>query len=212
MLQVSHVEIGFFFWPYDVALVGAMAEAADAFGYDMVGIADTPGNAMDPWVATTLLAARTRRARVAVCVSNLVTRHPAVSAASIASVELLAPGRAVLGIGVGHSGTRNLGAPSLPASELAEGIVLIKELLRARPAAYRGGTAHLPWVKRSSPVFLAASHPRSLKAAGAHADGVFINYGLGPDDVKESEGTVAQARSEERRVGKECRSRWSPYH
>ncbi len=187
------MEIGFFFWPYDVALVGAMAEAADAFGYDMVGIADTPGNAMDPWVATTLLAARTRRARVAVCVSNLVTRHPAVSAASIASVELLAPGRAVLGIGVGHSGTRNLGAPSLPARELAEGVVFIKELLRARPAAYRGGTAHLPWVKRSSPVFLAASHPRSLKAAGAHADGVFINYGLGPDDVKESEGTVAQA-------------------
>src|SRR2546422_1973517 len=24
--------------------------------------------------------------------------------------------------------------------------------------------------------------------------------------------TIAQARSEERRVGKECRSRWSPYH
>jgi len=187
------LEIGFFFWPYDVALVGAMAEAAEDFGYDMVGIADTPGNAMDPWVATTLLAARTRRARVAVCVSNLVTRHPAVSAASIASVELLAPGRAVLGIGVGHSGTRNLGAPSLPPGELAEGVVFIKELLRARPASYRGGTAHLPWVKRPSPVFLAASHPRSLKAAGAHADGVFINYGLGADDVKESEGTVAQA-------------------
>src|SRR4029450_6745603 len=66
------MEIGFFFWPYDVALVGAMAKAADAFGYNMVGIADTPGNAMDPWVATTLLAARTRRARVAVCVGNLV--------------------------------------------------------------------------------------------------------------------------------------------
>ena len=28
-----------------------------------------------------------------------------------------------------------------------------------------------------------------------------INYAVGPDD-----------RSEERRVGKECRSRWSPYH
>ena len=24
--------------------------------------------------------------------------------------------------------------------------------------------------------------------------------------------TVVQQRSEERRVGKECRSRWSPYH
>ena len=27
-----------------------------------------------------------------------------------------------------------------------------------------------------------------------------------------AEETVQQARSEERRVGKECRSRWSPYH
>src|SRR3712207_9263257 len=26
------------------------------------------------------------------------------------------------------------------------------------------------------------------------------------------DGLVKQARSEERRVGKECRSRWSPYH
>src|SRR4029450_5821172 len=148
------MEIGFFFWPYDVALVGAMAKAADAFGYNMVGIADTPGNAMDPWVATTLLAARTRRARVAVCVSNLVTRHPAVSAASIASVELLAPGRALLGIGAGHSGTRNLGAPSLPAGELAEGVVFVKELLRARPASYRGGPAHLAWGGAPRPAFV----------------------------------------------------------
>ena len=162
MLQIGRVEIGFFFWPYDVALVRAMAQAADRFGYDLVGIADTPGNAMDPWVAATLVAAHTRRARVAVCVTNLVTRHPAVSAAAIASVDLLAPGRAVLGIGVGHSGTRNLGAASLPPGELAEGVTFIKELLRGRPASYRGGSAHLPWVKQPSPVFLAASHPRSL--------------------------------------------------
>src|SRR6266496_4239495 len=26
------------------------------------------------------------------------------------------------------------------------------------------------------------------------------------------QGRIAQSRSEERRVGKECRSRWSPYH
>ena len=187
------MEVGFFFWPYDTALIRSMAEAAENFGYDMVGIADTPGNAMDPWVATTLLAAATRRSRVAVCVTNLVTRHPAVSAASTASIELLAPGRVVLGIGVGHSGTRNLGMPSLPAGELAEGVTFIRELLRGQPAAFRGGTAHLPWVKRASPVFLAASHPASLRAAGATADGVFINYGLGADNVNESVGAVAQA-------------------
>lgn len=187
------MEIGFFFWPYDVTLVNRMAEAADRLSYDMIGIADTPGNAMDPWVATTLVAAATRRARVALCVTNLVTRHPAVSAAAIASVGLLAPGRAVMGIGVGHSGTRNVGAPSLPAGELAEGVAFIKELLRGRPASYRGGTAHLPWVKEPSPVFLAASHPRSLRAAGATADGAFVNYGLAAENVTESEGIVADA-------------------
>jgi alkanesulfonate monooxygenase SsuD/methylene tetrahydromethanopterin reductase-like flavin-dependent oxidoreductase (luciferase family) len=189
------VEVGFFFWPYDVALIRSMAEAADTFGYDVVGIADTPGNAMDPWIATTLLAETARRARVAVCVTNLVTRHPAVSAASTASIELLAPGRVVLGIGVGHSGTKNLGMPSLPAGQLAEGVMFIRELLRGRPATYRGGAAHLPWITRPSPVFLAASHPASLRAAGTTADGVFVNYGLGADNVRESEGTVAQAAS-----------------
>jgi len=144
-------------------------------------------------VAGAVLAAATPRARVALCVTNLVTRHPAVTAAAIASLDLLAPGRTVLGIGVGHSGTRNLGAPSLPASELAEGVAFVKELLRGRPARYREAGAHLPWVARPSPVFLAASHPRSLRAAGAVADGVFVNYGLGAENVAASEGLVAEA-------------------
>ena len=30
--------------------------------------------------------------------------------------------------------------------------------------------------------------------------------------LEESRGGVSRSRSEERRVGKECRSRWSPYH
>ena len=35
-----------------------------------------------------------------------------------------------------------------------------------------------------------------------------------PDTAKEKplKGEVVAIRSEERRVGKECRSRWSPYH
>src|SRR2546425_10584406 len=30
--------------------------------------------------------------------------------------------------------------------------------------------------------------------------------------IRQDEGLVVYLRSEERRVGKECRSRWSPYH
>src|SRR6478735_11759736 len=48
--------------------------------------------------------------------------------------------------------------------------------------------------------------PISLRA---HAGEVAFPGGrLDPGD----DGPVAAARSEERRVGKECRSRWSPYH
>ena len=32
------------------------------------------------------------------------------------------------------------------------------------------------------------------------------------DNLHEPEGIIRESRSEERRVGKECRSRWSPYH
>src|ERR1700745_218815 len=138
------MEIGFFFWPFTPELVRRMAEAADRYGYNMIGVADTPGNAMDPWVAATMLAQSVARARIVHCVTNLSARHPAVSAAATASLDLLAPGRVVLGIGTGHSGTRNLGIESARAADLAEGAAMIRALLSGQPASWRGGKAHLP--------------------------------------------------------------------
>src|SRR5712691_11617643 len=119
------MEVGFFFWPYTPELVRSMGVAADRYAYDMIGVADTPGNAMDPWVAATLLAQSTAYPRIAQCVTNLSSRHPAVSAAATASLDLLAPGRTVLGIGTGHSGTRNLGIESGSTADLAEGLGVI---------------------------------------------------------------------------------------
>ena len=49
------------------------------------------------------------------------------------------------------------------------------------------------------------------EAESVHA--VTFMPGEGPDDLlRKYEELVATTRSEERRVGKECRSRWSPYH
>ena len=42
--------------------------------------------------------------------------------------------------------------------------------------------------------------------------GVISCAGLGLLYPKDSSAYQSGARSEERRVGKECRSRWSPYH
>ena len=50
---------------------------------------------------------------------------------------------------------------------------------------------------------------------GRDRTGLFIAYyirrqfGVSPEDAV---ARLKEARSEERRVGKECRSRWSPYH
>ena len=53
-----------------------------------------------------------------------------------------------------------------------------------------------PWDAASARVFAQAGHPAlATPSAGVAA-------ALGYED----------GRSEERRVGKECRSRWSPYH
>ena len=59
-----------------------------------------------------------------------------------------------------------------------------------------GSTLGTLWVKSGHPVLFSSRHPEELKS---------LADGLGP---------LARAgtRSEERRVGKECRSRWSPYH
>ena len=83
------MRVGFLFWPFVPDLVRHLAETAERLGYDMIGIADTPGNAMDPWVAATLAAQESEDARIALCVSNLASRHPAVSAAAIASLDLV---------------------------------------------------------------------------------------------------------------------------
>jgi alkanesulfonate monooxygenase SsuD/methylene tetrahydromethanopterin reductase-like flavin-dependent oxidoreductase (luciferase family) len=181
------MQVGFFFWPYTPELVRRMAEAAERYGYDMIGIADTPGNAMDPWVATTMVAEATSRVRIALCVTNLASRHPAVSAAAISSIDLIAPGRCVLGLGAGHSGTKNLGIASTRTADLEGGVRLVKELLSGRPA----GAAHVPWAPGRAKVFLAGSGPKALAAAGRSADGAFVNFGIAAENLAQSEGAVA---------------------
>ena len=41
---------------------------------------------------------------------------------------------------------------------------------------------------------------------------IITNKGFSRDEVATIDGLGIPDRSEERRVGKECRSRWSPYH
>ena len=49
-------------------------------------------------------------------------------------------------------------------------------------------------------------------AAEVSNQGGLGSLGLGAASVEAAKKQITETRSEERRVGKECRSRWSPYH
>lgn len=199
LVWVIRMEIGFFFWPFNPALVAHMAKAADQYGYDMIGIADTPGNAMDPWIAATLVAANTTTVRVGLVVTNLVSRQPAVSAAAIASLDRVAEGRTVLGLGAGHSGTHNLGLARSNVAALEAGIQHIRTLLQGAPDSHDGATAQIPWIEHAPPVFLAASGPKTLALGGAVADGVFVNYGIAAENLAQSQQRVQKGAEDANR-------------
>ena len=182
---------GFFFWPYEPALVARMLGLGEAHGWDLVGVADTPGNAMDVWVALAQAATLSTRVRLASCVTNLATRDPAITAGAAASVDRLSGGRFVLGVGAGHSGVVNVGhRPAAPA-ELRAGLDRVRALLGGD-----GGEA-----RARVPVYAAASGPGALRAAGAAADGAFVNYGLGPVETSRARGLLAEGAEQADRGG-----------
>jgi 5,10-methylenetetrahydromethanopterin reductase len=190
------VKVGFFFWPYTPEYTARMVRLGEDLGFDLVGIADTPGNAMDLWVAMALAAGASQRVRLASCVTNLSTRHPAITASAAASVDRAAGGRTILGVGAGHSGVANVGsAPARPGS-LREGLATLRALLRGERASWAGGSSQLGWVDRPVPVYAAASGPAALRAAGAGADGAFINHGLQRGHVAWAEDRLREGAAE----------------
>src|SRR2546430_2569201 len=79
-------------------------------------------------------------------------------------------------------------------------------LLSSRPSGTKTARAALaPPVRKLSPLARGRARLRGLHEAAP--DGVPVDVGEERLDVLRPLG-----RSEERRVGKECRSRWSPYH
>ena len=65
---------------------------------------------------------------------------------------------------------------------------------------------------KSSPSMAVSIAAKAMRAKGEHV----VDLSLGEPDFDTPDHIVQAAieamRSEERRVGKECRSRWSPYH
>jgi 5,10-methylenetetrahydromethanopterin reductase len=179
-------KVGFFFWPDGPDMAPRMGELAETYGFDLVGVADTPGQALDCWVTATQLTAAAPNIPIAICVSNFTSRHWTSSAAAAASLAMIHRPGFILGMGSGHSAMRNFGMNGATVDEMAEGLGNLKRLVKGESVPNGTASAWLSWARQSPQVFLAASHERSLRLAGEAADGVFINFGLQPDNIAQS--------------------------
>ena len=86
-----------------------LARAVEANGWDGLAVVDSQNLSGDPYVSLAMAATVTERIGLATAVTNSVTRHAAATATAIASVQRVAEGRAVLGIGRGDSALTHLG-------------------------------------------------------------------------------------------------------
>ena len=76
---------------------------AEQLGFDSGWTYDSPILWQEPYPLITLLAAQTERMRIGMCVTNPVTREPAVTASAHATLQDISGGRMVMGIGRGDS-------------------------------------------------------------------------------------------------------------
>ena len=155
--------------------VAEAARLAEAAGFTDLWVPDSQTLWRDAFVTLAGIAGSTRHARIGTAVTNVITRHPSVVAAAGRTVAELAPGRFVLGLGVGNSSVGPVGLrPSTNAG------------LRAGVAALRQDLAGVP-------LHIAASGPRNLATAGELADGVILLAGASPALVSEAAGLVRRS-------------------
>jgi 5,10-methylenetetrahydromethanopterin reductase len=195
------VEFGINFMPTAPAReVVDWARAVERHGYAILGISDSQSICRDVHVTLGLCAANTERLRLGPRVITPLTRHPAVAASAAATLEELAPGRTMLGIGSGDSAPYNIGLKPVPLAELRDYALAIRALLTTGQADYHGATARFTWSRARVPIFLAASGPKTLRLAGRIADGVVVRTGILPEIIRDS---IAQVHAGAREAGRD---------
>jgi 5,10-methylenetetrahydromethanopterin reductase len=196
--------------------VGRFAERLEADGFDGLAVVDSQNLSGDPYVALALAATVTSRLRLATGVTNPYTRHPAATASSIASVQTLSGGRAVLGIGRGDSALAHLGLAPAPVEVFARYLRRLQGYLRGEDVPFdeeadvasvdalglgdQPTASRIQWIANvpKVPLDVAASGPRVIGLAAVVADRITFAVGA---DVERLAWAIEVARTARRDAG-----------
>jgi phthiodiolone/phenolphthiodiolone dimycocerosates ketoreductase len=158
---------------------------------------------LDPFVMLGAAAVRHPGARLGVGVTDPCRRHPAVLAQAALTLDHLARGGAILGLGTGAR--ENLVPWGLPverrAARLEEALVVIRRLWASggEPVTFDGAHFTLRDAtlgagasrRRAPAIWLAAHGPRTLALAGALADGWYPTVKPDPADYRDGLAAIA---------------------
>src|SRR5438093_3757647 len=155
------------------------AVLAESLGYERVWFYDSPALYEDVWTVLALAATRTTRVGLGPAVVVPDLRHVLVTASAIATLEELAPGRAVVAIGTGFTGRMVLGQRPLPWAYVERYVRQLRALLRGEQVEVDGRLVQMihpdgygPARPIATPILVAANGPRGLKVARELGDGV----------------------------------------
>ncbi len=178
---------------------------AEDLGFHGVWIADSQSIFRDAYVSLAVCALRTKRILLATGVTNPLTRHPAVIASSIATIDELSGGRAILGIGSGFSAVQTLGLKAASLKTMEEATLAMRALMARQTAHYDGKEIKMTWPARGVPIYFASSGPKSLQLAGKVADGVLFQIGADPALARYAMELVRRGARESGRDPKEVK-------
>ena len=199
-MTATRARLGILCLPRSVAATVADARLAEDVGLDLVGVADSQSVFRELYATMALCAQATSRVRIGPSVTNPITRHPAVAASGIATVDEIAPGRAFFGIGSGDSAILNLAERPATLAGMRAYIDTVRALHVKGEATWHDRSLRLTWAKRGIPIYLSAEGPKTLQLAGEIADGVLVNVGLDPVLVRDA---VAHVHAGARRAGRD---------
>ena len=158
-----------------------LARAIDERGFEALWYIDFQLGMKDVYAAMNLAALSTRNVLVGAGVTNLVTRHPTVTANATAALDELSGGRAVLGLGAGWSAVLGAGGTPSGLGELRSGIDGFRRLFSGEPCDLDGTEVRLAAATRQIPIYLAVSQPAMLRLAGETCDGAVLMGAADPE-------------------------------
>jgi 5,10-methylenetetrahydromethanopterin reductase len=180
---------------------------AESLGYSHCWMADSQMIWSDVYAMLALVAERTSTMRIGTGVAVAGTRPSSVTAAALATINELAPGRVFCGIGSGNTAMRIMGHKPMPIAEFDRYLAELGPLMRGDEATVRFRGAETPvrhlmpdrgFVRFEPriPVYVSAFGPRSLELAARHGDGLITSAPPDPNAIATLRARIPISRHE----------------